>query len=290
MPDTETLWRAVDQFRLGVIAGIGDYLARDARTGGAAPGPSQRTDDLADVRDLRPPLGHRDAAARPRGGRRPIRRIPCSPPARSSRKPCDAPFVASPRPAPARHDFVDVIEIARIARLRVRRTLVARRLVDAGCRSIAGLAWRATPPGCAAPRRRPSPRLHHDRAGDGDAPSARPLAGDGTRPRSRHVLPGAAGAPAWIPRSGRIFVSPFEGQWRPYCAGCRHDRRLVAGGAVHHQCPDQFRHPAHRTRPAGILRARACRDRDIDGRRSGDRGDGDAQGRGPDRLASCRPP
>ncbi|MDE2332344.1 MAG: NHLP bacteriocin export ABC transporter permease/ATPase subunit, partial [Bradyrhizobium sp.] len=35
-----------------------------------------------------------------------------------------SPFVASPRPAPARHDFADVIEIARIARLRVRRTLL----------------------------------------------------------------------------------------------------------------------------------------------------------------------
>ena len=123
MPDTETLWRAVDQFRLGVIAGIADYLTRDA---GRETQRLVRRNELTTLQTFET-FDRLSAIVMRRHDRTAVQADPSDPLLAVCQIVAEAvrsPFVASPRPAPARHDFIDVIEIARIARLRVRRTLL----------------------------------------------------------------------------------------------------------------------------------------------------------------------
>jgi ATP-binding cassette subfamily C protein len=123
MPNSELLWRAIDQFRTGVIAGIRDYLARDA---GHETQRLVRRDELTASQTLET-FDRLSAIVMRRHDRAAIKADPSDPLLAACQVVAEAirsPFVASPRPPPARHDFDDVIEIARGARLRVRRTLL----------------------------------------------------------------------------------------------------------------------------------------------------------------------
>jgi ATP-binding cassette subfamily C protein len=123
MPNSELLWRAIDQFRAGVIAGIRDCLARDA---GHETQRLVRRDELTASQTLET-FDRLSAIVMRRHDRAAIKADPSDPLLAACQVVAEAirsPFVASPRPPPARHDFADVIEIARGARLRVRRTLL----------------------------------------------------------------------------------------------------------------------------------------------------------------------
>ena len=145
-----------------------------------------------------------------------------------------SPFVASPRPAPARHDFIDVIEIARIARLRVRRTLLRG---DWWTQDVGPLlAWHGEqrhPVALlrGAERRRGYPMIDPV---DGNAPSASTGRWPwNSRPKLCAFYPGPAGAPASISRDlADLFVSPFERQCRSHYPGCHHDGAAVVGHAA----------------------------------------------------------
>jgi ATP-binding cassette subfamily C protein len=123
MPDAEVLWRAVDQFRLGIIAGIRDVLARDSVREAQR---LVRRDELTTSQTL-DTFDRLSGIVMRRQDHVPIKADPSDPLLAACQIVAEAvrsPFIASPRPAPARHEFADVIEIARGARLRVRRTLL----------------------------------------------------------------------------------------------------------------------------------------------------------------------
>jgi ATP-binding cassette subfamily C protein len=125
LPEAEVLGRAVDQFRLGVIAGIRDYLARDA---GHEAQRLIRRNELTTSQTL-DTFDRLSAIVMRRHDRAAIKADPADPLLAACQIVAEAiqsPFVAPSRPTPARHEFADVIEIARGARLRVRRTLLRR--------------------------------------------------------------------------------------------------------------------------------------------------------------------
>ena len=87
--------------------------------------------------------------------------------------------------------------------------------------------------------------------------------GHGIGAGSRGILSGAAVAPASIFGICCIFAFRHSsGNVGRITLAVVMIAPAVAGHAAHHQCPCQFRDPAHRARPACVLRARACRDRD----------------------------
>ena len=99
MPDADVLWRAVDQFHLGVMARIRDRLARDVRPGNrnawfAAAISRRRRHSNPSTAFLRSSCRRSDHAA----DRRQTRRIPCSPPAGSSRKRIGRRLIVASRP------------------------------------------------------------------------------------------------------------------------------------------------------------------------------------------------
>jgi ATP-binding cassette subfamily C protein len=122
-PDAELVWPAVDQFHLGVAVCIQQYLVADAarETHRLA-----RRSELATARTLEsfdrlaaivvPRAGHVDMAADTAG--------PLLSACRMVADAVQAPFVVAPQPALAGGGFADVVETARAAGLRVRRTLL----------------------------------------------------------------------------------------------------------------------------------------------------------------------
>lgn len=122
-PDPAVLWRAIDQFHLGVVAGIRDYLARDA---GRETQRLLRRDELSASQTFET-FDRLSAIVVRRFDRAEIKAGPSDPLLAACQIVAEAvrsPFTAPSRPASARHDFADVVEIARAARLRVRRTLL----------------------------------------------------------------------------------------------------------------------------------------------------------------------
>ena len=123
VPDRDLLWRAIDQFHLGVASCVRDYIVRDAdreaqrlvlRSELMTAQTVESFDRLADVVVQR--AGHAGMAADPAD--------PLLGACRMVAEAVRAPFVAPPQPALAQHGFAGVVEIARSARLRVRRTLL----------------------------------------------------------------------------------------------------------------------------------------------------------------------
>ena len=123
MPDGEVLWRAVDQFHGCAMVCIRDYLARDV---------ARETQRLVRRSELTTAqtfesFDRLSAIVVKRLGRVDVETDPSDPLLAACRivaEACRAPFIVASRPAPAQQEFADVIEIARTARLRVRRTLL----------------------------------------------------------------------------------------------------------------------------------------------------------------------
>jgi len=123
LPDRDMLWRAVDQFHLGVANCISDYIVRDAgreaqrlvlRSELMTAQTMESFDRLADVVVQR--AAHTGMATDPTD--------PLLGACRMVAEAVRAPFVAPPQPNLAHLGFAGVVEIARSARLRVRRTLL----------------------------------------------------------------------------------------------------------------------------------------------------------------------
>ncbi len=123
VPGWDVLWRAIDRFHLSVAGCVRDYIVRDADR------EAQRLilrgelmltqtmeffDRLADVVVQR--AGHTAMAVDPAD--------PLLAACRLVADAIQAPFVAPPQPTLAQRGFTGVVEIARTARLRVRRTLL----------------------------------------------------------------------------------------------------------------------------------------------------------------------
>jgi ATP-binding cassette subfamily C protein len=123
MPDPEVLWRAVDQFHLGVLASIRDRLARDV---------DRETQRLVRRNDLTTAqtfdsFDRLSAIVMRRSDRAKIEADPSDPLLAACRMVAEAnrsPFIGPARAASARQEFADVVEIARTVRLRVRQTLL----------------------------------------------------------------------------------------------------------------------------------------------------------------------
>jgi NHLM bacteriocin system ABC transporter ATP-binding protein len=123
MPDADVLWHAVDQFHLSVVVCIRDYLVRDV---------GRETQRLVRRSDLTTAETHESfdrlsAIVVRRFDRAKMEADPSDPLLAACRMVAEAvraPFILPPRPASARQEFADVVEIARTARLRVRRTLL----------------------------------------------------------------------------------------------------------------------------------------------------------------------
>ena len=123
MPDLELLWRSLDQFHLSVAVSVQEYLTRDAereaqrlilRSELMTTQTAESFDRLADIVVQR--SNHVEMAT-----------DSADPLFTACRMVVEAgrtPFAVPPRPAPTRHGFPEVVEIARAARLRVRRTLL----------------------------------------------------------------------------------------------------------------------------------------------------------------------
>ena len=123
VPDRDLLWRAIDQFHLGVASCVRDYIVRDAdreaqrlvlRSELMTAQTVESFDRLADVVVQR--SGHAGTAADTAD--------PLLGACRLVAEAVRAPFAAPPQQALAQHGFSGVVEIARSARLRVRRTLL----------------------------------------------------------------------------------------------------------------------------------------------------------------------
>lgn len=123
VPERNLLWRAIDQFHLGVANCVRDYIVRDAgreaqrlvlRSELMTAQTIESFDRLADVVVQR--AGHAGMATDPTD--------PLLGACRMVAEAVRAPFVAAPQPALAHLGFAGVVEIARSARLRVRRTLL----------------------------------------------------------------------------------------------------------------------------------------------------------------------
>jgi NHLM bacteriocin system ABC transporter ATP-binding protein len=122
-PDAEVLWRAVDQFHLGVMASIRDRLARDV---GRETQRLVRRSDLTTAQTLES-FDRLSAIVVRRSDRAGIEADPSDPLLAACRMVAEAnrsPFIVPARAASARQEFTDVVEIARTARLRVRQTLL----------------------------------------------------------------------------------------------------------------------------------------------------------------------
>ena len=123
MPDQEVLWRAVDQFHGCAMVCIQDHLARDV---------ARETQRLVRRSELTTAqtfesFDRLSAIVVKHLGRMEVETNPSDPllaACRTVAEACRAPFIAAPRPASAQQGLADVIEIARTARLRVRRTLL----------------------------------------------------------------------------------------------------------------------------------------------------------------------
>ncbi len=122
VPGWDVLWRAIDQFHLGVASCIRDHIARDADREAqrlVARGElmsAQTIESFDRLADVVVPRGSHAVAADPAD--------PLLAACRLAADAIHAPFVAPPQPALARGGFADIVEIARSARLRVRRTLL----------------------------------------------------------------------------------------------------------------------------------------------------------------------
>ncbi len=123
VPDSAVLWRAIDQFHLGVASCIRDQIKRDGdreakrlvvRGELMTAQTMESFDRLADVVVPRP--GHVGMVAETTD--------PLLAACRMVVGAVHTPFVDSPRAAPAQHGLTGVVEIARSARVRVRRTLL----------------------------------------------------------------------------------------------------------------------------------------------------------------------
>ena len=123
VPNDELLWPAIDQFHLGVVSCIRDQIKRDAEReaqrlvvrGELMTAQTMESfDRLADV--VVPRTGHVGMVADTAD--------PLLAACRMVVGAVHAPFVDSPRPVPVHHGLTGVVEIARSARLRVRRTLL----------------------------------------------------------------------------------------------------------------------------------------------------------------------
>jgi NHLM bacteriocin system ABC transporter ATP-binding protein len=122
-PDADVLWRAVDQFHRSVIVCIRDYLVCDV---GRETQRLVRRSDLTAAQTLESFDRLSEIVVR-RFDRAKIEADPSDPLLAACRLVAEAvraPLVVLPRPAPAGQEFADVVEIARAARLRVRRTLL----------------------------------------------------------------------------------------------------------------------------------------------------------------------
>jgi NHLM bacteriocin system ABC transporter ATP-binding protein len=123
MPDADVLWRAVDQFHRCAGICIRDYLDRDV---GREKQRLVRRSELTTAQTfeaferLSAIVVRRFDHAEMEADRSDPLLAACRVVAEAGR----APFVVAPRLASARHEFADVIEIARAARLRVRPTLL----------------------------------------------------------------------------------------------------------------------------------------------------------------------
>jgi NHLM bacteriocin system ABC transporter ATP-binding protein len=123
LPDTDALWRAVDQFHLSAMAAIRNILAEDAdrekhrlvrRNELTASQTFETFDRLSAVVTSR-----RDRTEIKADSSNPLLAA-CQTVAEAIRTPLTAP----PRPSSARQEFADVVEIARAAHIRVRQTLL----------------------------------------------------------------------------------------------------------------------------------------------------------------------
>ena len=123
VPERDLLWRAVDQFHLGVANCVRDYMVRDADR------EAQRLvvrSDLIEAQTMESFDRLADVVVQ-RGSRAGTAADPADPllgACRMAAEAVRAPFVAAPQPALAQRGFDGVVEIARSARLRVRRTLL----------------------------------------------------------------------------------------------------------------------------------------------------------------------
>jgi len=123
MPDPDLLWRAIDQFHLCAMACIRDHLARDV---------SRETQRLVRRSELTTEqtfesFDRLSAIVVQRFGRAKMEADISDPLLAACRmvaEACRALFIVAPRPASAQQQFADVIEIARVARLRARQTLL----------------------------------------------------------------------------------------------------------------------------------------------------------------------
>jgi NHLM bacteriocin system ABC transporter ATP-binding protein len=123
MPDPDALWQAVDQFHLGVMECLRDYLARDL---GRETQRLVRRRDLTTMQTLES-FERLSAIVVRRFDRAKIESNLSDPLLAACRLVLEAarmPFIVPPRPASAGREFFDVVEIARATRLRVRRTLL----------------------------------------------------------------------------------------------------------------------------------------------------------------------
>jgi NHLM bacteriocin system ABC transporter ATP-binding protein len=123
MPDADVLWRAIDQFHLGVMASIRDRLARDVDR------ETQRLVRRSDITTAQTfeSFDRLSAIVVRRSDRAKIEADPSDPLLAACRMVAEAnrsPFIGPARAASARQEFADVVEIARTVRLRVRQTLL----------------------------------------------------------------------------------------------------------------------------------------------------------------------
>jgi NHLM bacteriocin system ABC transporter ATP-binding protein len=123
MPETDVLWRAADQFHLSVIACIRDYLIRDV---GRETQRLVRRSDLTTTQTFESfdrlsaiMVRHFDRAKIDADASDPLLAA-----CRMVAEAFQVPLIVPPRPASAGQEFAHVVEIARTARLRVRRTLL----------------------------------------------------------------------------------------------------------------------------------------------------------------------
>lgn len=123
IPDSDTLWRALDQFHLAVISCVQERLVRDTER------ETQRLVSRSEVTALQTFESFDRLSAIvvrrfDRAGLDADRSDPLLAACRMVGEAIRAPLVLPVRPASSREDFADVVEIARSARLRVRRTLL----------------------------------------------------------------------------------------------------------------------------------------------------------------------
>ena len=122
-PDAARVWPAIDQFHLGVAGCIEQYLAADTERETQR---LARRSELATARTLES-FDRLAAIVVPRTGHVDVAAETAEPLLSACRMVADAvraPFAVPPQPALAGGGFADVVEIARAAGLRVRRTLL----------------------------------------------------------------------------------------------------------------------------------------------------------------------